>query len=48
LTATLGKVPAKKALKLNPEQAEQFVAGMLMGFVQKDDLAEIQVCMKDS
>ncbi len=27
---------------------EQFIAGMIFGFVQKDDLSSIQACLTDS
>ena len=33
---------------INVEQTEEFVAGMIYGLIEKDDLPEIQKCMKNA
>ena len=33
---------------MSVEQVEQFVAGLFKGLVDKDDLSNIQQCMKDA
>jgi len=32
---------------MNVDQVEQFVGGLIFGLIQKDDLSEIQTCLKD-
>ena len=42
------KVAEKESLEINPEQTAEFVAGIIEGLIGKNDLPEIQKCLKDS
>ena len=35
-------------LRNNADNAEEFIAGMIFGLIQKDDLSNIQACLTDA
>ena len=41
-------IGADLKLRNNVDNVEQFIAGMIFGFVQKDDLSSIQACLTDT
>ena len=41
-------VIASQYAGFNPKEVEQFVGGLVFGFIQKDDLTNIETCMKDT
>ena len=45
---TAAGIFALNSYGLAPADVEQFVAGVVFGLIQKDDLAQIQTCLKDA
>merc|ERR1712167_73684 len=48
MTQRCNKVFEEESLEMTPDQVAQFVAGIIDGLIGKNDLPEIQKCLKDS